>query len=74
MKNIGYTFKEKTMLNFEKGVGVQPMPPMTEGNDVDYYYTTRRGLGDASDPLAWVSKLDDPIVHDHSSDHILCLR
>lgn len=36
MKKMDYNFRENMGPNYGKGVWDQPMPPMPEGNDIDY--------------------------------------
>lgn len=45
MKCLGYNFKFKPGLNFGKGRHTIPLAKVLKGKHVDYYHTTKMGLG-----------------------------
>lgn len=65
MESMGYNFKDKLSLNFDKGVRTQPLPSASKGKSIDYYYMTKKGLGYVSNFYASASESDDSASHNH---------
>lgn len=58
MEKMGYNFKKKLGLSYEKRVRTQPLTLAPKMKDIDYYDKTRRGLGYVFDPLTSASDSD----------------